>query len=238
MATTEQEIRAAVHGTPIGWRHPIEIRGVPVPADAHHAAHTRWMLECMRLPASMAGETVLDIGCSDGFFAFEAERRGAARVVGIDSWWGAGPVKAKPAGFDSDDDEQRRTVTSSNFFTAHRLLDSKVEFYEVDIQRVEATPQLRDARFTTIFFLGVYYHLENVLGGLRGVRRLSEGRVLVEGEVERGSELPVMEFLGRPHDIQWKPTVPCLVKMLERCGFTSVRRLGDRASRVLLEAKP
>ena len=230
------EILSAVSSTPIGWRHPIEIEGVPVPADPRHAAHTRWMLECMKLPESMAGETVLDIGCSDGFFAFEAEKRGASRVVGIDSWWGAGPVKAKAADYDSGDDRQRRDVTSSNFFTAHRLLSSKVEFYEADIQRIDATPELRDARFSTIFFLGVYYHLENILQGFKDVRKLCEGRVFVEGEVERKSDLPVMEFLGKPHDIQWKPTVPCLVKMLERCGFSNVRRIGDEASRVMLEA--
>src|SRR5262245_40403233 len=154
------EIRAVVSSTPIGWRHPIEIEGVEVPADPNHARHTRWMLERMGLPRSMAGETVLDIGCSDGFFAFEAEKRGAARVVGIDSWWGAGPVKAKSRDYDSDDERQRRDVTSSNFFTAHRLLHSRVEFYEADIQRIDATRELRDARFSTIFFLGVYYHLE------------------------------------------------------------------------------
>ena len=34
------------------------------------------------LPASMTGMRVLDIGNAEGFFSFEAERRGAAEVVG------------------------------------------------------------------------------------------------------------------------------------------------------------
>jgi tRNA (mo5U34)-methyltransferase len=37
------------------------------------------------LPADLRGCTVLDIGCNAGFYTFEMKRRGADRVVGIDS---------------------------------------------------------------------------------------------------------------------------------------------------------
>lgn len=40
-------------------------------------------LRCLRLP-SFAGKSVLDIGCNEGFFCFEAVAGGAARVVGLD----------------------------------------------------------------------------------------------------------------------------------------------------------
>src|SRR5437660_6321837 len=33
---------------------------------------------------SLSGKTVLDVGCALGYFCFEAEARGAARVVGIE----------------------------------------------------------------------------------------------------------------------------------------------------------
>ena len=32
-----------------------------------------------------SGKSVLDVGCNAGFYSLEAERRGAARVVGIDA---------------------------------------------------------------------------------------------------------------------------------------------------------
>src|SRR5664280_1456464 len=38
------------------------------------------------LPADMTGMRVLDIGHAEGFFSFEAERRGAAEVVGIENY--------------------------------------------------------------------------------------------------------------------------------------------------------
>src|SRR3546814_19099567 len=37
------------------------------------------------LPDDLSGTTVLDIGCNAGFHAIEMKRRGALRVVGIDS---------------------------------------------------------------------------------------------------------------------------------------------------------
>jgi len=37
------------------------------------------------LPEDLTGKSVLDIGCNAGFYAIEMKRRGAARVLGIDS---------------------------------------------------------------------------------------------------------------------------------------------------------
>ena len=42
-------------------------------------------LTALRLPDRLDGKSVLDIGCNEGFFCFEAHARGAARVVGIDA---------------------------------------------------------------------------------------------------------------------------------------------------------
>jgi SAM-dependent methyltransferase len=39
----------------------------------------------LRLPESMEGAAVLDIGCNEGYFCLVAHSRGAARVIGIDS---------------------------------------------------------------------------------------------------------------------------------------------------------
>ena len=36
------------------------------------------------LPESLSGKTVLDVGAANGYFSFEAESRGASRVVGVE----------------------------------------------------------------------------------------------------------------------------------------------------------
>jgi len=59
------------------------------PADRgrlHAGSHgEREKLRRIQLPEDLRGKSVLDIGCNEGFFAFEAERRGAAYVLAIDS---------------------------------------------------------------------------------------------------------------------------------------------------------
>lgn len=54
----------------------------------------------LKMPDSFCGKTVLDIGAWDGFYSFEAERRGAALVLATDSFcWGGGGPGTK-AGFE------------------------------------------------------------------------------------------------------------------------------------------
>jgi 2-polyprenyl-3-methyl-5-hydroxy-6-metoxy-1,4-benzoquinol methylase len=46
--------------------------------------YERFQLTWDGIGAQLSGATVLDIGCGSGVYCFEAARRGAARVVGID----------------------------------------------------------------------------------------------------------------------------------------------------------
>ena len=46
---------------------------------------TRRKLAALHLP-DLQGRSVIDIGAYDGYFSFEAERRGARRVVASDHW--------------------------------------------------------------------------------------------------------------------------------------------------------
>ncbi|GAB1717513.1 MAG: hypothetical protein NTAFB05_25550 [Nitrobacter sp.] len=41
-------------------------------------------LDRIRLPNSLQGKSLLDLGCNEGFFSIEAARRGASRVLGVD----------------------------------------------------------------------------------------------------------------------------------------------------------
>lgn len=46
--------------------------------------YERYQLTFDRLGADLSGKSVLDIGCGSGVYCFEAARRGAAKVVGLD----------------------------------------------------------------------------------------------------------------------------------------------------------
>lgn len=79
-----------VNSVPFWW-HSIDLGdGVVTPGYKTPEMLAR-ELDAMRLP-DVRGSTVLDIGGWDGFFAFEAERRGAPRRHGL-----YGAINLEPA---------------------------------------------------------------------------------------------------------------------------------------------
>lgn len=64
----------------VAWYHTMELPSGVTPGTFD----TLDEREHVPLPASLAGKRCLDVGTTDGFWAFEMERRGAAEVVAID----------------------------------------------------------------------------------------------------------------------------------------------------------
>ena len=61
------------------WFHSIDLGEGVVTCGVKTPEHLASELNALRLP-DLNGRTVLDIGTWDGFYAFEAERRGAAKA--------------------------------------------------------------------------------------------------------------------------------------------------------------
>jgi SAM-dependent methyltransferase len=104
-------------------------------------------------PADMAGKSLLDVGCMYGFFGFEAEKRGATRVVGAD--------------VDPENVRKCRLLAE--------CLGSKGEFVHFDIERDE----IRD-RFDTVLCLNVLHHLRNPLGALEKLIAATRENLVLE----------------------------------------------------------
>jgi tRNA (mo5U34)-methyltransferase len=122
----------------IRWLHSIDLgNGIVTPGWERNTASR---LQELMIPDDLRGMTVLDIGAWDGFFSFEAERRGAKRVLAtdFDSW--VGKTWGSKAGFE----------------LARRALNSNVEDMTIDV--VELSPE-RVGVFDLVLFLGVLYHL-------------------------------------------------------------------------------
>src|SRR5918999_6254897 len=69
------------------WFHNLNLAGVPT-APTHFLGDypaVKWQRFAGAISADLAGRTVLDIGCNAGFYSMEMKRRGAARVLGIDT---------------------------------------------------------------------------------------------------------------------------------------------------------
>lgn len=51
--------------------------------DMPASSYSKW--QTLQLPADLAGKTLVDIGCAEGFFCLQAARQGADMVLGIDA---------------------------------------------------------------------------------------------------------------------------------------------------------
>ena len=121
------------------------------------------------LPGSFAGQRVLDVGTFDGFYAFLAEHRGAARVVAVDNEQYVAWVKAR-WGVELEGGEGFRAIAE--------LLGSRVEYVRGDALELVDTGD----RFDVILCFGILHRIENPLGLLRLLGRLLApgGRLLAE----------------------------------------------------------
>jgi tRNA (mo5U34)-methyltransferase len=190
----------------IRWRHPIDLgNGLVTPGD--DPAPLRLM--GLGLPERLDGLSVLDVGAWDGFFSFEAERRGAERVVATDWFCWGGPGWGTKEGFD----------------LARRALGSSVEDVEIDV------PDLSPEAVGThdiVLFLGVLYHLRDPLLALERVASVTRGTLVVETLVDMlSTRRPAAAFypgtdLNRDPTNWWGPNVAAVVGMLRAVGFREV----------------
>lgn len=154
---------------------------------------------------SVAGKSVLDIGAWDGYFSFEAERRGAASVLATDHFCWSGPGWGTKAGFDY----------------VHARLASKVQSRDIDV--FDLSPKI--GTFDVVLFLGVLYHLKNPLGGLEIVAKMTRQFAVIETEADAlDIGVPVMRFykgteLNNDPTNFWAPNLLCLDAMLLEAGF-------------------
>jgi tRNA (mo5U34)-methyltransferase len=203
-STLAQQVQA------IRWYHTIDLgHGVVT----NGVDDTRIRLAKIDLPESLAGLSVLDIGAWDGFFSFEAERRGAARVVATDyyAWRGTGWGTANgKAGFE----------------LARTALGSRVEDVEIDV--MDLSPE-RIGMFDVVLFLGVLYHVPHPLLTLERVASVTKKLLITETVVDMvGVTRPAMAFypgreLSDDPTNWWAPNVPAMAGMLRTVGFQQVR---------------
>jgi tRNA (mo5U34)-methyltransferase len=205
------------------WFHNINLGGVQT-APNHFLGDypaVKWERFSHALPADLSGKTVLDVGCNAGFYCLEMKRRGAARVVGVDS--------------------DARYLAQARF--AADVVDLDIEFHQLSVYEL---PTLGE-RFDIVLFMGVLYHLRHPLLALDILHDCMVGDLLVFQSMLRGSPAvkpferdyefwqtdqfedpayPRMYFVERKyaHDPTnwWIPNQACAQAMLRSAGFAIV----------------
>lgn len=158
---------------------------------------------------NLSGRTVLDIGAWNGFFSFEAKRRGAARVLATDSYCWAHPVFRGRETFD----------------LARAALGIDVDAREIDA--AELSPG-SVGEFDIVLYLGVFYHRYDAIEALAKVAALAKQALIVETHLDlRLVDVPAMAFypgseLNNDSTNWWGPNEHCVTALLRGHGFDEI----------------
>ena len=239
MTFGKAELEAMAKSVPF-WFHSIDFGEGVVTNGWKSRSHLESEINSFRLP-DLHGKTVLDINTWDGFFAFEAERRGAARVVALDEYmWAMDPLLHHgywkecmergivPAAYHTmpyyKPDELPGKI---GFDTAHRALGSKVEEVVGDFMEMDVADL---GTFDVVFYFGSLYHMENPLGAMKRVASVTKELAIIETEAAffQGLEQHALcEFfpsneLNNDVSNWWAPNEKALAGLCRAAGFRRV----------------
>lgn len=218
-AAVKEELRQKIAA--LGpWFHNLRLGGVETAPEHYLGDYPEVKFAGFRdvIPEDMRGMTVLDIGCNAGFYAMEMKRRGAERVVAIDT--------------------DARYLKQARF--AAEVNRVAIEFREMAVWDVARLGE----RFDLVIFMGVLYHLRHPLLALDLIHEhVARDRMLFQS-MQRGSRevlepevdyefnapapfdepgYPKMHFIEHrySHDETnwWVPNRACVEAMLRSSGF-------------------
>lgn len=217
------------------WFHNMKLDGIETAPDHFLGDYPNFKFQrfAQHLPKNLTGKSVLDIGCNAGFYSMEMKRRGAGRVLGIDSddrYLAQGSLAAEALGYDD------------------------IEFRNLSVYDVGALGET----FDVVIFMGVLYHLRHPLLALDLIREHVAGDMLIFQSLQRGSTdvnkvpenhpfyvpgtheppgyfndpgYPKLHFVEREYANDWTnwwiPNRACAEAMLRASGFSIETRAED-----------
>ncbi|MET0624150.1 MAG: DUF1698 domain-containing protein [Pyrinomonadaceae bacterium] len=220
---TREEIEARVER--LGpWFHCIELgEGLQTKtrsAIGEPVEHPRPTWEKVRatLPEEFDGLSVLDVGCNAGFYAVELKRRGAARVLGLDS--------------------QRNLVRQAAF--VRDVLGLDIEYRRMSVYDLDPREL---GQFDVTLALGLVYHCKHLVLALEKLFSVTRGLLVLETAIypperspgsftyEVGGLQPLLHplaYVENPGEAKeaiynwFLPGVEALVALLRNVGFDEV----------------
>lgn len=206
------------------WYHKIELPGgiiTPGWAPLNKNAY--------RIPEDLTGMRVLDVGAWDGFWTFEALKRGAKQVVAIDDF----------SDFlgNLNNSDRRAWETFDLCKEALGYSDEQCQRYDMSVYDISKE---KLGEFEIVFFFGTLYHLRHPLLALDKLSSLCKKEIYVEtailddyspfqgglGHGYSGNHIVAEFYSGTQYGSNdtnwWVPTMKCLAHLVFAAGFGDV----------------
>jgi tRNA (mo5U34)-methyltransferase len=202
------------------WYHRIELPGGVVTPGCCPI-----MPSAYRIPDRLDGLTVLDIGAWDGYWSFEAIKRGAKKVLAIDDFSDSLGIGTTHPAWETFDLCRDALEIDPNKCTRR-------EMSVYDLTELEE-------EFDIVFFFGTFYHLKHPLLAMEQIMQVCRKSLYVEsailddfsayrggvGNGYRGDQW-LMEFYpgsqyGGNASNWFVPTLRCLVEIVASHGFAN-----------------
>lgn len=165
-------------------------------------------LEFYKIPDDLSGKTILEIGPANGFFSFELYKRGAKKVVAIDTskkWW----------------------IEELNF-----LMNTKVEHKVQSLTTIDES----FGKFDIVFSSNVLQHLSDLYGNIERIRKLTKYQAILATTVlpkSKSQDIPMARFIGKTQEDEkgkrvttfWRPNMTCFRQLAEAAGFSKVEEI-------------
>jgi len=225
------------------WYHKIELPGEITtpgwsPIDAAKYG----------IPNDLTGKRVLDIGAWDGYWTWEALKRGAKEVVAIDDFsdtlgksdqpartkWNTFDLCREAFGFTQCDVDPKDNQPLMYWHNDKNQWVRRIEMSVYDISEDTL------GRFDVVFFFGTIYHLKHLMLALEKISAVCDGEIYIESAVlddyspYRGGMgkgyanndmlaefYPGDQFASNKGN-WWVPTIQCLAAMVDAAGFKNI----------------
>jgi tRNA (mo5U34)-methyltransferase len=183
------------------WRKgPFNVFGIDI--DAEWRSERKWNRLLPELPA-LAGKTVADIGCNNGYYMFRMAHHRPRMVLGFEPFV-----------------QHYYTFRTLNSFAAQQDLFIDL----LGVEHIHLFPEC----FDVIFLLGILYHRPSPVDTLRDILAALRpgGTLVLESQAIPGDE-PVALFPEKTYakvpGSWFVPTATCLANWLSRTGYRQVK---------------
>jgi tRNA (mo5U34)-methyltransferase len=226
------------------WFHRIDLGGgvftkteSAIGEPIEHPQPT-WETVKVCLPQDLSGKSVLDVGCNAGFYSIEMKRRGATRVLGVDS--------------------QRNLIRQATF--VREVLDLDIEYQRLSVYDLD--PHVL-GQFDVTLALGLIYHCKHLVLALERLFAVTRELLVIETAIYPPEKAPPsfvydvggihptlhpLAYVENTSDAKeaiynwFLPSVDALCALLKNVGFDEVKVFpgvqSDRAVVACRKLKP